>query len=140
VESRDLAASAARGVVIRCEGGPIVEIPPAWRGRLVRRPGGADSEFELSGGLEINAVLDWLLRSGVRVRAVSPQGSGLEELFLAATEGEAPRPGGDAPHGQGPRSRSGGDRTLPEGKAEPGPEVPGPERAASTLEGERRAA
>ena len=95
VESRDLAREAARRVIIRCEGAPLVEIPPAWRPHVARRPGGTDSEFEVACALEINLVLDWLLRSGAKVRAVTPQGTGLEELFLSATRDDVPGPEGE---------------------------------------------
>jgi ABC-2 type transport system ATP-binding protein len=128
VQPRDLAAAAARRVMVRCEGAPILEIPPAWRGRVTRRPGGAGSEFEVDGALEINPVLDWLVRSGVKVQSVIPQGSGLEEIFLAATLDDAPRPGGDAPSGVGgpPRSSADAGRSGPGGS--------GPERAAGSRE------
>ena len=100
-EAADLRAGTGR-VLVRCEGAPLLEIPPAWSGRVRRLPGGASSEFEVS-GLEINAVLDWLMRSGAKVQAVVPQGSALEALFLSATEEGASESNG-AP-GTAPASR-----------------------------------
>ncbi len=96
VESRDLTREAARLTIIRCQGAPIVEIPPAWRQHVARRPGGTDSEFEVDAAPELISVLEWLLRSGAKVRAVTPQGSGLEELFLAATKDDSPEPEGES--------------------------------------------
>jgi len=88
----ELTSEASSRVIVRCEGSPLLEIPAAWRDRFARRPGAADSEFEVSGDLEINQVLEWLVRSGARVLSVSPQGATLEELFLSATEGGSPAP------------------------------------------------
>ena len=138
VEPRDLSAGAARRVIIRCEGAPILEIPPAWRGRVARLPGGSDSEFEVSGTLEINSVLDWLVRSGVKIRAVTPQGTGLEEIFLSATEEEAP-PGHDgSPHGGGGPPRL-ADAKVAGGPQPAGSSPPAP-HGAPRLEHERRVA
>jgi len=138
VEPRDLSAGAARRVIIRCEGAPILEIPPGWRGRVARRPGGSDSEFEVSGTLEINSVLDWLVRSGVKIRAVTPQGTGLEEIFLSATEEDAPRPQGGTPHGQGGPPRLAG--TAPPGGAQPVGGAPGAPQGVARLEHGRKVA
>jgi len=88
----ELTSDAASRVVVRCEGALLVEIPPAWRDRVARRPRATDSEFEVRGDLEVSQVLDWLLRSGARVQSVTPQGATLEELFLSATEGESSAP------------------------------------------------
>jgi ABC-2 type transport system ATP-binding protein len=140
VEPRDLSASAARRVVIRCEGAPILEIPPGWRGRVARRPGGGDSEFEVSGALEINSVLDWLVRSGVKIRAVTPQGTGLEEIFLSATEEDAPQPEGGTPHGgSGPPRLADTKRSGHAGPPREGG-TPLPGHGASRLEHGRRVA
>ena len=106
-ESGDLRAGTGR-VVVRCEGTPLLEIPPAWIGRVARLQGGASSEFEVS-GLEINAVLDWLMRSGAKVQSVTPQGSALEELFLRATEEDGAAPGGTPAAGDSPGRSAGGE-------------------------------
>ena len=141
VDSRDLAADPSRRVVIRCGGAPILEIPPGWRGRVRRRPGGSDSEFEVGGALEVNSVLDWLLRSGVRVLSVTPQGTGLEEIFLAATEGDSPGPDGDSPRGEGGPPRSGDDAPRIEYAArQPRPAAAEHGPAASRIDRGRRAA
>jgi len=129
VEPRDLAAGVARRVIIRCEGAPILEIPPGWRGRVARRPGGSDSEFEVSSGVEVNSVLDWLVRSGVKIRAVTPLGTGLEEIFLSATAGNAESNDGDAPRSEGEPPSVGeaqplGHPTLPPGRGGPERGIP----------------
>jgi ABC-2 type transport system ATP-binding protein len=139
VESQELAAAAAQRVVVRCEGAPILEIPPAWRGRVTRRPGVSDTEFEVAGALDLNPVLDWLLRSGVKVRSVIPQGSGLEEIFLAATEGGAPRPGG-TPRGEGRPPRTHEERADSGPGTAPAERATEREPAAIRDEREQRAA
>jgi ABC-2 type transport system ATP-binding protein len=138
VEPRDLSAGAARRVIIRCEGAPILEIPPGWRGRVARRPGGSDSEFEVSDTLEINSVLDWLVRSGVKIRAVTPQGTGLEEIFLSATGEDAPRPQGGSPRGEGGPPRLAD--TTPPGGPRPAGGTPEAAHGAARLEHRRRVA
>jgi ABC-2 type transport system ATP-binding protein len=74
-------------VLIRCTGSPVLEVPPPWRELIERRERGEESEFILSDGGPLNEVLEWLLRSGATVRAVTPQRASLEELFMAATRG-----------------------------------------------------
>jgi ABC-2 type transport system ATP-binding protein len=137
LESHDL-AGASRRVIVRCEGSPIVEIPAGWRGGVTRRQGGSDSEFDVSGSIEINSVLDWLLRSGARVRSVTPQGSGLEEIFASATADNEPRPEGGAPPGRGGPKHEGTEAQRPGRPGlEPTPELG--QRAAGAV-GERSAA
>jgi len=84
-------------------------------------------------------VLDWLLRSGVKVRSVIPQGSGLEEIFLAATAGNEPRPGG-APPGEGGPQRTRDERADGGTTAAPPERAAQREPAATRDERERRAA
>jgi ABC-2 type transport system ATP-binding protein len=140
VESRELSGGAARRTILRCEGAPIVEIPPAFGGRVARRPGEGTTEFEVSGGLELNPVLDWLLRSGVKVRAVTPEGTGLEEMFLAATGGDASGPDGESP--QDRRGPGGPSGPAPDGgeSRRRDPDRPWRENGARALGAERRAA
>jgi ABC-2 type transport system ATP-binding protein len=142
VESRELVPHAARRAIVRCEGAPIVEVPAAWRGRVTRRSGGADSEFEVTGNLEINPVLDWLLRSGAKVQSVTQQGSGLEALFLAATEEEPAGERSDDPPGKGPaRPAAGPGQSAPAKHPLPLPGAPEPGHdPASRLEPGRRVA
>jgi ABC-2 type transport system ATP-binding protein len=71
-------------VQIRCPGAPLLEIPVPWRGVIERREHGGESEFILGDATALGEVLQWLLRSGVQVTAVTPQRASLEELFMAA--------------------------------------------------------
>jgi len=73
-------------VEVQCSGVTVIEIPPAWSEIVTRREHGSDTVFVLEQEHLLNDVLAWLLRSGVRVRAVSPQRASLEELFLSAAE------------------------------------------------------
>jgi len=71
-------------VEIRCTGVSMVVLPGEWR-ELVRRWDTAqETVFELASEELLSPVLEWLLRTGVRVRAVTPQRASLEELFIAA--------------------------------------------------------
>ncbi|OGF09392.1 MAG: hypothetical protein A2W00_14890 [Candidatus Eisenbacteria bacterium RBG_16_71_46] len=81
-------------VEIRCTGVSMVVLPGEWR-ELVRRWDTAqETVFELASEELLSPVLEWLLRTGVRVRAVTPQRAGLEELFIAAA-GAGDGPGRD---------------------------------------------
>jgi hypothetical protein len=95
----------------------------------------------VSSALEVNSVVDWLLRSGVKLRSVTPQGTGLEEIFLSAAEGDPPRAEGETPRGEDGPPRVGADARRP-GHAvlRPGSATAGPEPAAQRLERGRRVA
>ena len=81
-------------VEIRCTGVSMVVLPGEWR-ELVRRWDTAqETVFELASEELLSPVLEWLLRTGVRVRAVTPQRASLEELFIAAA-GAGAGPGRD---------------------------------------------
>ena len=81
-------------VEIRCTGVSMVVLPGEWR-ELVRRWDTAqETVFELASEELLSPVLEWLLRTGVRVRAVTPQRASLEELFIAAA-GAGDGPGRD---------------------------------------------
>ena len=82
----DLMQHGAHGVEIRCVGSPVLEIPPAWMTKLARNEHADGTAFLLADATLLDEVVEWLMRSGVRLRAVTPQRATLEELFLAATE------------------------------------------------------
>ncbi len=83
----ELMSGGPHRVLIRCTGSPVLEVPLPWREIIERRERGEESEFILRDGGPLNEVLEWLLRSGATVRAVTPQRPSLEELFMAATRG-----------------------------------------------------
>jgi ABC-2 type transport system ATP-binding protein len=80
-------------VEIRCAGSPMGEIPEAHRAYVERRENPHESVFVLNDHSRLNEVLDWLIRSGARVRDVSARRTTLEEMFMTATRhwsGSAP--------------------------------------------------
>jgi ABC-2 type transport system ATP-binding protein len=79
-------------VEIRCEGRPLVALPPGFAQLLSRieRPG--ETAFVLEQGERLDDVLRWLLGAGVRVRAVTPQRSSLEDLYVEAAQSGAETP------------------------------------------------
>ncbi len=87
----DLMSDGPQRVLIRCPGAPILEVPAPWRDLIERRDRGEETEFVMRDSGPLSEVLQWLLRSGVAVRAVTPQRGSLEELFIAATSAEAVR-------------------------------------------------
>jgi len=72
-------------VEIRCDGVTLVEIPAAWAAHLTRRERPGGTVLALDDGRLLDEVLPWLVRGGVRIRAVAPHRSSLEDLFLDAT-------------------------------------------------------
>jgi ABC-2 type transport system ATP-binding protein len=87
----ELVAGGPHRVLVRCAGSPLLELPARWRETIERRERGEESEFVLGDGAPVDEVLEWLLRSGARVQAVTPQRPSLEELFMAATRGDEAR-------------------------------------------------
>ena len=77
-------------VAIRCAGATIGEIPPAHREHLERREYPDETVFMLGDPERLNDVLEWLVRSGIRVLAVTPHRTSLEELFMQTTEQAGP--------------------------------------------------
>jgi ABC-2 type transport system ATP-binding protein len=73
-------------VDIRCAGPLVLEMPREWQELLVRRDSAHETVLALETGEHVNEVLAWLLAAGVAVRAVTPQRSSLEDLFLAAAQ------------------------------------------------------
>ena len=73
-------------VEVWCSGVTLIEIPSAWTASIRREERGSETLFVLEHEHMLNDVLHWLLRSGVRVRSVTPQRARLEELFMNAAE------------------------------------------------------
>ena len=73
-------------VEIRCAGAPLVEIPALWREVLTRFEHPEGTAFLLSDDTRLNDVVQWLVKSGARLRGITPQRATLEELFLEAAE------------------------------------------------------
>jgi len=80
----DLMEHGAHRVEIRCVGSPLLEIPAPWRDALSRSEHADGTAFMLNDPAQLDAVVKWLMKSGVSMRAVTPQRVSLEELFLAA--------------------------------------------------------
>jgi len=86
----DLMAHAAHGVEIRCVGTPMLEIPPTWKQVLTRHEHADGTAFMLGDAARLDELVQWLMQKGVRLRAVTPQRSSLEELLLEAAHDAAP--------------------------------------------------
>jgi ABC-2 type transport system ATP-binding protein len=78
-----------RSVEIRVERASVIELPADWNGLLKRyeRPG--ESIFTLRDESRLQEVLAYFVQARVVIRAVTPQRSTLEELFMAAAAGSA---------------------------------------------------
>jgi len=85
----ELMSHHANGVEIRCVGSPLIEIPPSYAEVLSREEHADGTAFRLSDPSRLNDVVSWLLRSGVTLRAVTPNRASLEELMLEAAGGAA---------------------------------------------------
>lgn len=75
---------------IVCERLGLVALPPALAEVLTRIERPDATALLLRDAARLDETLQWLLRSGARVRAVTPQRSSLEEVFLADALGSAP--------------------------------------------------
>ena len=87
----DLMEHGAHGVEIRCVGTPLLEIPAAWRSVLSRSEHADGTAFMLTDSAQLDAVVAWLMKNGVGMRAVTPQRSSLEDLFLSAARTDESR-------------------------------------------------
>ena len=88
----ELVGGSRQRVEIRCSGAPTLEMAPELRGAVERRDRPYETAFLLGDDARLNETLAWLLRAGAEIRAVTPQRTTLEELFLAA----AGHPAGEA--------------------------------------------
>jgi ABC-2 type transport system ATP-binding protein len=82
---------AAHGMEVRCIGSPLLEFPPAWRGRVRRTEHPDGTALLLDDTRLLDELLPWLIARGVRVRAVTPQRASLEDLLLDGSESKAPQ-------------------------------------------------
>lgn len=87
----ELVEGGRQSVEIRCTPGALLELPRGWVGLVTRTERADETVFRLDDETRLSEVLGGLLRAGVGVRAVTPQRPTLEELFLAAAEGECAR-------------------------------------------------
>ncbi len=87
----ELVEDGTQAVEIRCAPGALLEIPRHWSGLVSRTQRADESVFRFEDEARLADVLDWLLRAGVQVRAVTPQRPTLESLFMAAAEAERVR-------------------------------------------------
>jgi hypothetical protein len=65
----------------------VVEIPTAFREVLTRLEHPEGTAFVLEDDGLLNDVVQWLLRTGAKLRAVTPHRATLEELFMEAADG-----------------------------------------------------
>ena len=95
-------------VEIRCVGAPLVEVPTIFRDVLRRMEHPEGTAFLLSDDTRLNDVVQWLLKSGARLRGVTPQRASLEELFLEAAGSTASKSAGADPESDAapPRERA----------------------------------
>jgi ABC-2 type transport system ATP-binding protein len=84
----ELVEGGRQAVEIRCAPGALVEIPHHWAGVVSRSQRGDEAVFHFADDALLQEALGWLLRSGIQVRAVTPQRPSLESLFLEAAEAE----------------------------------------------------
>jgi len=80
----DIVSGSRQRVEIRCAGVPLLEIPPGLGEVLKRQDHSHETVFMLHDDTRLNEAIDWLLRRGARIRAVAPQRTSLEDLFLDA--------------------------------------------------------
>jgi ABC-2 type transport system ATP-binding protein len=88
----ELVSDRTAAVEIVCERVAMLELPPALAGVVTRIERPDATLFVLADGHRLDETLQWLLRARVPVRAVTPQRSTLEDLFLA--DALAPGAGG----------------------------------------------
>ena len=88
----ELVEDGPQRVEIRCEGRPVVALPVALAPLLSRIERPAETAFVLEQGERLDEVLRWLVEAGVRVRAVTPQRSSLEDLYVRAAQSDVERP------------------------------------------------
>jgi ABC-2 type transport system ATP-binding protein len=80
----ELVSDSRQRVEIRCARVPLLEVVPELRDVLTRQDHAHETVFVLEDDVRLNEVVEWLLRRGARIRAVTPQRTSLEDLFLAA--------------------------------------------------------
>ncbi|HEY6866756.1 MAG TPA: ABC transporter ATP-binding protein [Candidatus Eisenbacteria bacterium] len=91
----ELVSGGPQRVEIRCEGRLILERPAALGPLLTRIERPEETALVLERSERLGEVLRWLLEAGARVRAVTPQRSSLEDLYLEAAGAEVPERAGE---------------------------------------------
>jgi ABC-2 type transport system ATP-binding protein len=86
----ELVTDGRNAIEIRCTGTPLLEIPPAFAPVLTRFEHPEGTAFLLADESRLNDVVQWLIKSGASLRAVTPQRGRLEELLLAAAAAATP--------------------------------------------------
>jgi ABC-2 type transport system ATP-binding protein len=82
----ELVKGAGQRIEVRCTQATVLELPPAFAGRVIRRERTHETVFEIDDEALLGRLLDWLLQAGVEVRAVTPHRATLEDLFMATAE------------------------------------------------------
>ncbi len=80
----EIVGGSRQRVEIRCAGVPLLEIGPELSDVLERQDHSHETVFLLGDDTRLNEVIDWLLRRGASIRAVTPQRTSLEDMFLEA--------------------------------------------------------
>jgi ABC-2 type transport system ATP-binding protein len=82
----ELVQDSRQKIEIRCAGGAEPEPPAELAAHLERKQRPHETVFTLSDERVLHEFLAWLIAAGADVRAVTPQRSTLEELFMATAE------------------------------------------------------
>jgi ABC-2 type transport system ATP-binding protein len=85
----ELMGDGPRAVEIVCDRLGLVEVPGPLAGCVARAERLETTVFRLEDAARVDEVLAWLLRVRAHVRAVSPQRSSLEDLFLSEAHAAA---------------------------------------------------
>ncbi|HYM81062.1 MAG TPA: ABC transporter ATP-binding protein [Candidatus Limnocylindria bacterium] len=93
----ELVQGSRQRIEIRCTGAGTLEVPANLDGVVECRQRSHETVLTLSAEQRLGEVLEWLLRSRIQIRTVTPNRVTLEELFMATAEGagsrsEAPSP------------------------------------------------
>ncbi|HET9328716.1 MAG TPA: ABC transporter ATP-binding protein [Candidatus Eisenbacteria bacterium] len=82
----ELVQDSPQKIEIRCAGGAELQPPPALAPHLEQRQRPHETVMTVDDERHLHDALAWLIASGADVRAVTPQRSTLEELFMATAE------------------------------------------------------
>jgi hypothetical protein len=91
----EIVGGSRQRVEIRCAGTPMLEIVPELRDVLERQDQSHETLFLLDDDARLDEVIGWMLRNGAHIRAVTPQRTSLEDLFLDAAGSRSEVPAGD---------------------------------------------
>jgi len=102
----ELVRESGQRIEIRCSGRPDLQVPSRLADCLRHHTRPHETVLSLDREDRLHEVLEWLLASGVDVRAVTPQRASLEELFMATAAGSAGGPAEAAGEDAMPQRRS----------------------------------